>query len=206
MTKAKPPEGPPAKPESDILRIQPYLGPPAETLSAPSLAPPVKLADFTTVAAPAFEHFEAKQASYLAASGSLIQFNAVMAAILVAGFGATQGPLSIAVSVALFMHVAAAFLLCWAARPIEDDKSINEEARSAREAFGDGLYRGFAVPALMERQLKLHLRRAGDTFRHYRRGWRMTLVALCASCAAVIVFVFQTIDWAGVMELVYGRL
>jgi hypothetical protein len=119
MKETKPPKNQPTtKPAVDLPRIQPYLGPPSDGLSAPSLGPPASLADVAPFASPAFDHIEAKQATYLSASGSLIQFNAVMAAILVAGFGVTQGVLKIAVSVALLLHVAAAFLLCWAARPL----------------------------------------------------------------------------------------
>jgi hypothetical protein len=60
-----------------------------------------------------------QQGMYLTASGSLIQFNAIMAAIhgsalAIADHTLTKG----AFTCALLLHVLAAFVLCWAARPI----------------------------------------------------------------------------------------
>jgi hypothetical protein len=113
----------------------------------------------------------AQQGMYLTASGSLIQFNAIMAAIhgsalAIADHTLTKG----AFSSALLLHVLAAFVLCWAARPITDAPST---VRGAARAYAD------------------NLRHADDTFRNYRRGWRMTLLALIASAAAASLFVLR---------------
>ena len=71
-------------------------------------------------------------------------------------------------AVALVLHVLAAFLLCWAARPIDQPPAT--EAK-------------FAI---------YHIRKdAQDTFKNYRRGWRLTIFALVASSAAVLVFLLQ---------------
>jgi hypothetical protein len=59
---------------------------------------------------------EARQGSLLAASGTLTQFNAIMAAILGAVISsATYDLLKITAAVALVAHVLAAFMLCWSA-------------------------------------------------------------------------------------------
>ena len=109
---------------------------------------------------------------YLAGSGTLTQFNAIMAAILAAALTAlTPGSLRIVVAAALALHVLAAFLLCWACRPVA-------EKSNAPLAFAHvDVYR-----------------HTDDTFRQYRRGWRMTMVALIASSAAIGFYLLQTFE------------
>jgi hypothetical protein len=108
-----------------------------------------------------------QQSAYLTASGTLTQFNAIMAAIQGSVLASTgDGLLKIVVASALFLHVLAAFALCWAARPIvETPNSI----------------RG---PSLVDDHWY-----ALDTFRNYRRGWRMTLIALSVSSVAAGLYV-----------------
>jgi hypothetical protein len=70
---------------------------------------------------------EAQQGLYLAASGTLTQFNAIVAAILATALASTDFRLlKVTLAVALGLHLIAAFLLCWAARPIESSASVNE--------------------------------------------------------------------------------
>jgi len=109
---------------------------------------------------------EAAQNTYLSASGTLTQFNAILAAIQGAAISAGSGAARTAMSFALLLHVLAAFLLCWAARPIEAQPRV--EARFAL----------FHSRALVD-----------DTFRNYRRGWRLTMLALVSSTIAALLFV-----------------
>lgn len=110
--------------------------------------------------------YDTAQSAYLAASGTLTQFNAILAAIQAAAFSATTGGLRVAVAGALALHVLGAFLLCWAARPVEPSRA------------------GDAMMALM--QARVHV---DDTFKNYRRGWRMTMLALCVSAVALLLYV-----------------
>ena len=117
------------------------------------------------------EDIERRQAIYLTASGTLTQFNAILAAILCAALFTVELmlPLKISVVTALALHVFAAFLLCWAARPIAAPASAAKwqwqrqqmewELRELRETYKD----------------------AQRAFNNYRRGWRMTLLALTAT-------------------------
>ena len=71
-------------------------------------------------------------------------------------------------------YIAAAFLLCWAARPVHADR-----ARSA----------SMALMATIEM--------ADDTFKNYRRGWRMTMMAMVASSVSVALYIVQTVNAPG---------
>lgn len=113
-----------------------------------------------------------QQSTYLAASSGLIQFNAIVAAIQgsLLTFGGDAASKTAAAG-ALLLHVLAAFLLCWAARPIEDAPST---------------VRGMSFAALDD------YRHASHTFRNYRRGWRMTLLALSVSSSAAALFALNS--------------
>jgi hypothetical protein len=131
-------------------------------LSAPSLAPGFRpdLASPRQLTSDA----NARHGMYLTAAGTLTQFNAVMAAIHSAAFASiASGTLRTALGAALAFHALAAFVLCWAARPIASAKV---------SAF------------------KL----ADDTFRNYRRGWRVTVVAMLLTAAALGVFLSENAD------------
>src|SRR5262245_24977720 len=107
-----------------------------------------------------------QQGLYLAASGTLTQFNSILAAIHGALLSALEsGALKTAVVVALAMHVLSPFILCRAARPIEHRQSCS---------------------------LRASLKSRDDTFRNYRRGWRMTLLALTVSSLAAALYVLHT--------------
>ena len=119
----------------------------------------------------------AQQGVYLSASGALIQFNAIVAAI--------QGslltfsvdlPLKAGAAGALLLHVLAAFFLCWAARPI-----------TTRPRRGLSIVDDY--------------RHANDTFRNYRRGWFMTLLALIGSALSAALFVLHAFGIAGPVSL-----
>lgn len=72
------------------------------------------------------ERADRHQNLYLAASGTLMQFNAIMAAIHCAVLSMNFGKLKFVSAVSLLLHVLASLTLCWAARPIESsphDKS-----------------------------------------------------------------------------------
>jgi hypothetical protein len=115
-------------------------------------------------------HIAARQSMFLTASGSLIQFNAIMAAIHGSVLATTdQISLKASFATALLLHVLAAFILCWAARPIDEAPST---ARGIT-AYSDDLGH------------------ANDTFHNYRRGWRMTLLALTSSAVVAALFVLR---------------
>jgi hypothetical protein len=113
---------------------------------------------------------DGRQGIYLAASGTLIQFNAILAAVHGAALTTVEvGALKAVMIAALVSHILAAFFLCWAARPV------------------DGAPTQTAAMALMESHTL-----TDDTFRYYRRGWRMTLVALAVSTVVAVLFVLHT--------------
>ena len=110
-----------------------------------------------------------EHATYLAASGTLVQFNAIVVGIHgVLLTSVEAGPLKITIALALLTHVVAAFLLCWAARP-GGRKSV-----SGRN------------PDIVDRYLGIN-----DTYRHYRRGWWIMLFALTISSLAAVMFVLR---------------
>lgn len=111
---------------------------------------------------------EMRQAMHLTASGTLTQFNAIVAAVLGAAMlPAGLDAIKIVVASALLLHVLAAFMLCWAARPTAEPSGIG----------------GFAPLEAYHR--------ASDTFANYRRGWFMTLLALAVSSIAACLFVLH---------------
>jgi hypothetical protein len=121
---------------------------------------------------------DAQQSAYIAASGGLIQFNAIVAAIQGSLLTVSaNAALKAAAAGALFLHVLAAFALCWAARPIVEAPSTVRGM-----AFADS-----------------H-RHVMDTFRNYRRGWRMTLLALLTSSCAAMLFVLHALG-TGTLEI-----
>lgn len=109
--------------------------------------------------------YDTAQSAYLAASGTLTQFNALVVAVQAAAFSATAGGLRTMVAIALLLHLVSAFLLCWAARPGKPSKAADIKI---------GLL-----------QARLHV---VDTYKNYRRGWRSTMIALCASTAALLAY------------------
>jgi hypothetical protein len=115
------------------------------------------------------ESADRMQGVYLAASGALLQFNAIIAAIH--GFNiavGSQGLLKAMAAGALLLHVLAALVLCWAVRPIVETPSA-----------GRGALGGFVASY------------RGNALQNYQRGWRMTLLALTVSAAAAALFVLH---------------
>src|SRR5215470_4664372 len=124
----------------------------------------------------------ARQGSYLAASGTLTQFNGILA-VAVAGALATLelGSLRFAVSAALFLHLFASVVLCWAARPIKP-----KHEPTPTMAF-------FAKVALADR-----------TFRTYRRGWRLTMLALVVTTIASVLLVLKMLGISPPLSILFG--
>jgi hypothetical protein len=108
------------------------------------------------------KELEVRQGGYLAASGTLTQFNGILAAALAGALATLElGSLKLVFSVAVFLHVLASAVLCWAARPI-----TSKHEPTPTMAF-------FAQVAVVDR-----------TFRTYRRGWRLTMLALVITAIA----------------------
>jgi hypothetical protein len=127
--------------------------------------------------------FEARQRSYLAASGTLTQFNAILAAALAAALAALElGALKFAFSAALALHVLASAVLCWAARPITPTREPTPTM-----AF-------FAQVALVD-----------HTFRNYRRGWRITMLALVFTAVAGILLGLQILGISLPLSILLGQ-
>lgn len=104
---------------------------------------------------------------YLAASGTLIQFNAIIAALLTAALSlATPLAVKAVIGAALAAHAVAGFLLCWAARPV---------------ANADGTPREKADRLLAQSLIG------------YRRGWRATMLALILSGLTLAALAWQQI-------------
>ena len=118
--------------------------------------------------------YRGAQDSYLAAGGTLTQFNAIMVAVAGAAMAGADGPLKLAIALALVLHVGAAFLLCWAARPVKSDR-----ARSASMA------------------LMTTIEMTDDTFRNYRLGWRITMLAMLVSSVSVALYVWESLNAPG---------
>jgi hypothetical protein len=142
----------------------------AHKLSAPSIGPalgpygPAALGPYAPSTL-SESHYHGAQGMYLAASGTLTQFNAIMAALLTAALSVGNSPAAkIVIGLALVSHAVAGFLLCWAARPI---------------ANADGSPR-MSAESLLLRSLLC-----------YRRGWRATMLALAMSGAALVVLVSE---------------
>jgi len=99
--------------------------------------------------------YHGEQGMYLAASGTLTQFNAILAALLTAALSLKVSLIvKIVIGVALALHAVAGFLLCWAARPI---------------ANADG------TPTLTAETM------LARSLQNYTRGWRATMLALAVS-------------------------
>jgi hypothetical protein len=133
---------------------------------APSIGPFVRPDVVPGAMTPISEgHYHGEQGMYLAASGTLTQFNAIMAALLTAALSLDVSPaVKAVIGLALAGHAAAGFLLCWAARPI---------------ASADG------APRLTADRLLLR------SLINYRRGWRATMLALTLSALALAVLAWQ---------------
>lgn len=149
-------------------------------LSAPALAPhlpapavgprPAELLDIAPARTPVSQARHApEQANYLAASGTLMQFNALVATLLTAALAmTTSGALRIAIVVALIVHTAAALLLCWAVRPIRPGQVTASESLAA------------------------------DTFHNYRRGWRATMFAICLTAGVLVLITADVVGIRGI--------
>jgi hypothetical protein len=83
-----------------------------------------------------------------------------------------------AIAFALVAHTCAAFLLCWAARPVGP-------ARSKGGASGEDM--------------------AADTFRSYRRGWIATMIAMGLSAIALTVFAIITLGTEPQLRTLFAR-
>lgn len=143
-----------------------------------------------------FQAIEARQGHYLAAGGTLIQFNAVMAAILLSAFTSSENLLKALIAGALLLHVLAAFLLCWSARPVDETVDLRQRAKLNLEE----------AVASAQQAANLNARRATDTFRNYRRGWRATLLAITMSTGAVMLFLLQSFDAKGLLDRIISSV
>jgi hypothetical protein len=162
--------------EPELAEVHPVSEQRPPPLLPPLLPRPAAVQIFGDSFEDAARRYEAasarQQGLYLAASGTLMQLNAIVAGILgVLLVSAEKGLLKTAVAIALSLHVLAAFVLCWAARPVGEQ----EEYGTPRTAM----------------TVVYSYARADDTFRHYRRGWRLTLLALAISSAAAGLFLLH---------------
>ena len=126
---------------------------------------------------------EARRGNYLAASGTLTQFNGILAAALAGTLAMLElGFLKFAFSAALVLHVLASAVLCWTVRPID-----RKREPTPTMAF-------FAQVAL-----------ADHTFRNYRRGWRITMLALALTAIAGILLGLQILGISLPLSILFGR-
>jgi hypothetical protein len=108
-----------------------------------------------------------RQGVYLTASGTLVQFNAIVAAIQGSTIASgVQGLLKLMAAGGLALHVLGAVVLCWAVRPVVDS---TEQSRVRLDRYID----------------------ATDRVMNYRSGWRVTLLALAVSSATAALFVLH---------------
>jgi hypothetical protein len=129
------------------------------------------------------KEMEARQGGYLAASGTLTQFNGILAAALAGALATLElGALKLAFGAALFLHVLASVVLCWAARP-----TIPKREPTPTMAF-------FAQVALMD-----------HTFRTYRRGWRITMFALVVTATAGLLLGLKILGISLPLSILLGR-
>jgi hypothetical protein len=130
-----------------------------------------------------FAEHDTRQGIYLTASGTLTQFNAILAAVQATALATVElGVLKASMVAALVSHVVAAFFLCWAARPV------------------DGAPHQTAAMALVETHTL-----TDDTFRNYKRGWRMTLIALAVSAVAAGLFVLHSVGISIPVRFMIGQ-
>ena len=152
------------------------------------------------------EQIDRQQGLYLTASGTLTQFNAIMAAVQTMTFSMVQSETSrLLIGMALFLHVWAAFLLCWAARPTNSCGSelrlkwranlpaellarADQGEQLAMKEIIDKIDAIEAMRKPLERRLALDDARGivDDTLQNYRRGWRATMFAICISMIALL--------------------
>jgi hypothetical protein len=126
---------------------------------------------------------QTREGIYLAASGTLSQFNSVLAAALTGALATlTLGSLSIALTAALVLHMWAAAVLFWAARP-----KVPKREPTPTMAF----IRQVAV--------------VDHTFRKYQRGWRLTLLALIATAISGVLLGFQILGISLPLSLLPGQ-
>ncbi len=142
---------------------------------APAVGPrPTELFDVAPARTPIPQmRHEPEQANYLAAAGTLMQFNALVATLLAAALAMTaSATLRIAIVLALIVHTVAALLLCWAVRPIGGGDA------AARRRSSEGL--------------------AADTFHNYRRGWRATMFAICLTTGVLCLITADVVGIRGI--------
>jgi len=125
----------------------------------------------------------ARQGSYLTASGTLTQFNGILAVAVAAALATLElGSLKFAFTAALVLHVLASAVLCWTARPID-----RKREPTPTMAF-------FAQVALLD-----------HTFRNYRRGWRITMLALALTTIAGVLLGLQILGISPPLSILFGR-
>jgi len=113
------------------------------------------------------------QSLYLGAIGSLIQFNAFMAAVGCASLASSDTKImKIAAAASLASHAFAGFRLCWSARP-----EAYGETKSERQAY------------LMRKKL------SADTFRGYQAGWSWTMFAIGVSIVGAVLYIAKSFGW-----------
>jgi hypothetical protein len=126
---------------------------------------------------------EARHCSYLAASGTLTQFNGILAAALAGALAMLElGSLKFAFGAALVLHALASAVLCWTARPIERKREPTPTMAL------------FARVALVD-----------HTFRNYRRGWRITMLALALTAIAGVLLGLQILGISLPLSILFGR-
>lgn len=135
---------------------------------APSIGPVIYAGDVPAARTPVSEgRYHGEQGMYLAASGTLTQVNAILAALLIAALPSAHTlATKIVVGLAVAGHAIAGSLLCWAARPV---------------ANADGTPRVTAADMLQR------------AFTSYRRGWLATMLALVLSLLALALLAWQQI-------------
>ena len=116
---------------------------------------------------------DTRQGIYLTASGTLTQFNAILAGMLATALASSveaQVALKAALAAAIMLHIAATLFLFWASRPVVSERTPS-------------------MLAVLLDDTKL----VDHTFRNYQRGWHATLVALFGSCVAAVLFVLHAL-------------
>jgi hypothetical protein len=126
---------------------------------------------------------EARQGTYLAASGTLTQSNCILAAALAGALATLNlGSLRLAFTAALMLHVRAAAVLFWAARPIAPKREPTPTMAFIRQV------------ALVD-----------HAFRNYQRGWRLTMLAFVATAIAGVLLGLQILGISLPLSLLLGQ-